>query len=81
VAELPGHGDGPEQPGPDHRVGRKRHQGLLVLCGGDEGLAAVHVGPHHHDRRVQAGDDDEHREEAPRQLGGAELAQLRAYES
>jgi hypothetical protein len=77
----PSHGDRAEQAGPEHRVERERHQRLLVRCRRDERLAAIHVGAEHDDGCVDAGDQNQHGEEAQRQPGGRELADLSPDES
>ena len=81
VPVLPGHGDGTEERRAQHGVEGERHQGLLVCRGGDESLGAVHVGAEDDDGRVDAGDDHQHGEESPRQLGRGELADLCSDES
>jgi hypothetical protein len=81
VAVLAGHGDGTEQPGDHHGVGGERHQRLLVLGGGDECLAAVHVGPEDDGGGVDGAEHHGDGQERPRHLRGGELAELAAYES
>jgi hypothetical protein len=76
VPVLACHGDGAEQAGAHERVGSERHQRPLIVLGGDERLAAVHVGAGDHGERVDRRDRGEHGDEHERHLGGGELAEL-----
>jgi hypothetical protein len=81
MAVLTRHRDSPEQPGDHHRVSREGHQRALVLRGGDEPLAAVHVSSDDDGGGRYRADDDQNREESPRHLRRAELANFGSDES